>query len=153
MVDTVSIIIAIVSLAGSVLAAGFTGWVSYYLDETRRKADARRLVAKYHDPLLLASLDLQSRLWNITQNDLLDMRGDEGKRDLIHVYTAFLVGQFLSWTYILRREAQFCRFSTQKGNRKMARTMDAISQVLSTDQTPDEEPFMLWRGQQSTPVS
>lgn len=148
MVDVVSIIIAIVSLVGSLVATGFTGWISYYLDETKRKADAKKLVAKYHDPLLLACLDLQSRIWNITQKDLLDMVEEEDRKDLIYVYTCFLIGQFLSWTHILRREAQFLRFSTQKTNRQLAEILDAIIYVFSNDNIPGEDPFMLWRGQQ-----
>ncbi|KAK0114930.1 hypothetical protein ONS96_013404 [Cadophora gregata f. sp. sojae] len=148
MMDGVSIVIAVVSLIGSLVAAAFTGWVTWFIDEVRRRADAKKLVAKYHDPLLLASLDLQSRLFNMTQQNLLAHVEDEEKKDLIYVYTAFLFGQFLSWTYILRREAQFLRFSTQKTNREMARTLEAISYVLHTDTNPGEAPFMLWKGQQ-----
>lgn len=121
MVDVVSIVIAAVSLIGSLVAAAFTGWITWFIDEVKRRADAKKLVAKYHDPLILAALDLQSRLFNITEQGLLHMADDEEKSDLIYVYTAFLFGQFLSWTYILRREAQFLRFSTQKNNREMAR--------------------------------
>jgi hypothetical protein len=141
-------VIAVVSLVGSLIAAGFTGWITYYVDEVRRRADAKRLVAKYRDPLLLASLDLQSRIWNLVQQNLLAYHEDNDKRDLIYVYTAFLVGQFLSWTYILRREAQFLRFSTQKNNRKLARILEALTFTFGTDATEGETPFMLWRGQQ-----
>jgi hypothetical protein len=148
MIDVVSIVIAVVSLIGSLIAAGFTGWITYYVDEVRRRADAKRLVAKYRDPLLLASLDLQSRIWNLVQQNLLVYHQDNNKRDLIYVYTAFLVGQFLSWTYILRREAQFLRFSTQKNNRKLARTLEALTSTFGTDATEGQTPFMLWRGQQ-----
>ncbi|PVH72475.1 hypothetical protein DL98DRAFT_375363, partial [Cadophora sp. DSE1049] len=130
------------------VAAAFTGWVTWFIDEVRRRADAKKLVAKYHDPLLLASLDLQSRLFNMTQQNLLVHVEDEEKKDLIFVYTAFLFGQFLSWTYILRREAQFLRFSTQKNSREMSRILEAISHVLYTDANPGEGPFMLWKGQQ-----
>jgi len=114
----------------------------------RQRADAKKLVAKYHDPLLLASLELQSRLFNVTQQNLLAHVDDDEKKDLIFVYTAFLFGQFLSWTYILRREAQFLRFSTEKNNREMSRTLGAISHVLYDDSIPGEGPFRLWKGQQ-----
>lgn len=61
MVDVVSIVIAAVSLIGSLVAAAFTGWITWFIDEVKRRADAKKLVAKYHDPLILAALDLQSR--------------------------------------------------------------------------------------------
>ncbi|KAH7308306.1 hypothetical protein BKA65DRAFT_520155 [Rhexocercosporidium sp. MPI-PUGE-AT-0058] len=148
MVDVVSIVLAAVSLIGSLVAAAFTGWITWFIDEVRRRADAKKLVAKYHDPLLLAALDLQSRLFNITQQGLLNQVDGEEKKDLIYVYTSFLFGQFLSWTYILRREAQFLRFSTQKNNRQMARILEAITHTLYTDENPGEGSFMLWKGQQ-----
>jgi hypothetical protein len=96
MVDIVSIIIAVVSLIGSLVAAGFTGWISFYIDQVKRRSEAKALVHKYRDPLMLAAYDLQSRFWGLVQQNLLRYTEDENKKDLIYVYTAFLVGQYLS---------------------------------------------------------
>ena len=49
---------------------------------------------------------------------------------------------------ILRREAQFLRFSTQKNNLEMSRTLEAISHALYSETDPGEGPFMLYKGQQ-----
>jgi hypothetical protein len=148
MVDIVSIIIAVVSLIGSLVAAGFTGWISFYLDQVKRRSEAKALVHKYRDPLMLAAYDLQSRLWGLVQQGLLRYTDDENKKDLIYVYTAFLVGQYLSWTYILRRQAQFLRFSTDKTNTQLNKILDSITNEFSLDRHKGEDPFMLWRGQQ-----
>jgi hypothetical protein len=148
MVDIVSIIIAVVSLVGSLVAAGFTGWISFYLDQVKRRSEAKALVHKYRDPLMLAAYDLQSRLWGLVQQNLLRYTEDENKKDLIYVYTAFLVGQYLSWTYILRRQAQFLRFSTDKTNGQLNQILDIITNEFSLDRHVGEDPFMLWRGQQ-----
>ena len=148
MVDIVSIIIAVVSLVGSLVAAGFTGWISFYLDQVKRRSEAKALVHKYRDPLMLAAYDLQSRLWGLVQQNLLRYTEDENKKDLIYVYTAFLVGQYLSWTYILRRQAQFLRFSTDKTNTQLNKILDSITNEFSLDRHKGEDPFMLWRGQQ-----
>jgi hypothetical protein len=147
MVDVVSIIIAVVSLIGSLVAAGFTGWISFYIDQVKRRSEAKALIHKYRDPLALAAFDLQSRLFGLVQSPLLRYSEDENKKDLIYVYTAFLVGQYLSWTYILRRQAQFVRFSTDTTNTTLNKILDSITEQFSRD-NQGEDPFMLWRGQQ-----
>jgi hypothetical protein len=148
MIDVVSIIIAVVSLVGSLAAAGFTGWMSFYIDQVKRRSEAKALIHKYRDPLTLAAYDLQSRLWGLVQQNLLRYIEDEDKKDLVHVYTAFLVGQYLSWAYILRRQAQFFRFSTDKTNKQLNQILDTITGEFSLDRHQGEGPFMLWRGQQ-----
>ncbi|KAE8445222.1 hypothetical protein EG329_013594 [Mollisiaceae sp. DMI_Dod_QoI] len=148
MVDIVSIIIAVVSLIGSLVAAGFTGWISFYIDQVKRRNESKALVHKYRDPLLLAAMDLQSRIFGLVQGGLLVFYNDEDKKDLVSVYTAFLVGQYFSWTWILRRQAQFLRFSTEKQNRELSRMLEAITDEIATDARTGEHPFMLWRGQQ-----
>jgi hypothetical protein len=81
------------------------------------------------------------------QKDLLRYTDDEEKKDLIYVYTAFLIGQYFSWTYILRRQAQFLRFSTEQTNKQLNNILDDITDQFSVDKE-GEDPFMLWRGQQ-----
>lgn len=148
MVDFISVIIAVVSLVGSLIAAGFTGWVSFYLDQVKRRSEAKALIHKYRDPLTLAAFDLQSRFFGIVQFNLLHYHDDEDKKELIYSYSAFLVGQYLSWTYILRRQGQFLRLSTDKTNKKLDEILSSITQEFSLDNRQGENPFMLWRGQQ-----
>ncbi|KAE9364929.1 hypothetical protein N431DRAFT_430541 [Stipitochalara longipes BDJ] len=148
MVDIVSIIIAVVSLIGSLVAAGFTGWISYYMDQVKRRSEAKALLHKYRDPLMLAAYDLQSRLWGLIQQNLLRYIEDENMKDLVYVYTAFLVGQYFSWTYILRRQAQFVRFSSDTTNTTLNQILDTITNEFSLDRHQGGDPFMLWRGQQ-----
>jgi hypothetical protein len=148
MIDVVSIVIAVVSLIGSLVAAGFTGWISFYIDQVKRRSEAKALVHKYRDPLTLAAYDLQSRFYGLVQQNLLRYTDDVDKKVLVHVYTAFLVGQYLSWAYILRRQAQFLRFSTDKTNKQLNQILDTVTSEFSLDRHKGEDPFMLWRGQQ-----
>jgi len=151
MVDVASIIIAVISFVGTLLVAGVTAWFSYFSAERKRLTEAEKLIAKYRDPLLLACQDLQSRLYNITdENVTVYFRQRGEKKENVLLYTAFLVGQYLSWTYILRRQAQFLRFSTEKDNRELTKVLAGISFAFGTDGGgPDSAPFMLWRGHQS----
>lgn len=192
MVDVVSIIIAVVSLVGSLAAVGFTGWMSFYIDRVKKRDEAKELKTnKYRDPLLLASYDLSGKLCGIAQGSLIRFAKDvtslficpyldsraprftswehisaprslpalflpkkhvanllqDEKKDQLHVYTAFLVGQYLSWTYILRHQAQFLRFATDSTSWQLSSMIESIANEFSHDRQ-GEEPFRLWIGQQ-----
>ena len=92
MVDIVAIVIAVISLIGSAISAGITALVTLQSDRAKRLSESEKLVAKYRDPLLLASMELQSRLYNILEQDLLFYYDDASRRDFVTLYTAFLVG-------------------------------------------------------------
>lgn len=149
MADTAAIVIAVISLVGSIMSAGITAIVTLHSDRLKRHSESEKLVAEYRDPLLLASMELQSRLYNILEQDFLCYYENKARRDLVDVYTAFLIGQFFSWTYILRRQVQFLRFSSNKSNQKLSRAIEAIQKSFSTDMYgKDDSDFMLWRGEQ-----
>ena len=151
MVDVASIVVAVISFVGALVAAGFTAWFTYFSDERKRLSESEKLIAKYRDPLLFACQDLQSRLYNITDQGIskfFDIGGEQRKNLLL--YTAFLVGQYLSWTHILRLQAQFLRFSTDTQNKELTKVLSGISYEFSTDKYNRDGlvPLMLWRGQQ-----
>src|SRR5271156_5798291 len=133
MVDIVSIVIAVLSLTGTLLTAGITAWFSFFTEERKRLSEAEKLVAKYRDPLLLAAQDLQSRLFNITELCILSwMERDKEQKDNLVQYTCFLIGQYLSWVHILRRQTQFLHFSTDKNNRELTRTLDLVQYAFGS---------------------
>jgi len=150
MIDVVSIVIAVISFIGTLITAGVSVWYKWFSEEQTRRNHAEKLISKYRDPLLLASQDLQSRLYNITVNNLTCyLRRDDDKRDNILLYTAFLIGQYFSWVCILRRQAQFLMFSTDQANRDLTRVLGGIAFEFGTERyPPDGAPFMIWRGQQ-----
>jgi hypothetical protein len=150
MVDVVSIVIAVISFVGTLLTASVTAWFAYFSDERKRLSEAEKLIAKYRDPLLLAAQDLQSRLYNITDWNLTTyFRKDGQKKDYVQLHTAFLVGQYFSWIYILRQKAQFLRLRTDNFNKKLTEALGNIAGEFATDEyDEDGAPFMLWRGEQ-----
>jgi hypothetical protein len=169
MVDAASTAIAAISLFGTLLIALLNFGYAWGTDKRKRYIESQNLIAKYRDPLLLAAQDLQSRLYSLVQGDLYHWIGkvnessestDEKYKDLrkdqkenLRLYTAFLVGQFLSWTYILRRQAQYISFtsSPEEDNKRLVKILARISQTFSTDDPQrglKEASFTLWRGQQ-----
>jgi len=100
----------------------------------------------------LAAQDLQSRIYNITENNVLTfLHGSSDYQDCLIIYTAFLFGQYLCWTHILRQQAQFACFATEERghNKRLVDLLGRIQNCLNTDKWgPAEEPFMLWKGHQ-----
>ncbi|KAF7878918.1 hypothetical protein EAF04_000121 [Stromatinia cepivora] len=82
MVNTISIIIAIISLCCSLISAKFTDWMSSYIELTnKRDATARRY--KYHGPLIVSAYDLQLRLRGLLENLLAHINDEDAKDNSI----------------------------------------------------------------------
>ncbi|KIW96423.1 uncharacterized protein Z519_03492 [Cladophialophora bantiana CBS 173.52] len=121
MSNVVSVVIAAISFAGTLITAGVSAWLFNLVDQNFAI--------------------------------FLFQRGDDGDndhvRDNVLSRTAFLVDQFFSWTFILRRQAQFLRFSTDEANKDLTRVLSGIAHEFGTYQYLDDgPPLMLWQGQQ-----
>ncbi|KAH7344299.1 hypothetical protein BKA66DRAFT_577037 [Pyrenochaeta sp. MPI-SDFR-AT-0127] len=140
------------AFAGAALAALFTGGFNLWADDRKRRlAESAKLVRKYRDPLLLEAQDLQSRLYSIACGDTLDLidPNDPIEQENLYVYSSFLVGQFFTWTYIYRRQAQFMGGPTNEETRNLTAIIFSIrSEFNQLDVEPDRRPFRVWRGQQ-----
>jgi hypothetical protein len=152
-----SIVATVISLVGSLVGLIITATIPtlFSLRSNRGKqlSESEKLVAKYREPLLRATTDLQSHLHNIYQRRFLsDYHQNRSKKDYVDFWTPYVVGRFFSWVHILRRQVQFLQFPTDKNNKKLLDALDAIEKLFSTDDhslsDPDEALFTLWRGQQ-----
>jgi hypothetical protein len=145
--STIAIIVAAVALAGTIITAGFSAWFAYWSDKHKRQRELRVFFAKYQDAILLASQDLQSRLYNIADYKITEFYTCDGRfKDNLLIYTAFVVGQYLSWVYIIRQRAQFLQYETGQTNKRITSAIDAVSDEWLSDL--HGECFMLWRGDQ-----
>ncbi|GAB7335357.1 hypothetical protein MBLNU13_g07743t2 [Cladosporium sp. NU13] len=145
--STIAIIVAAVALAGTLITAGFSAWFAYWSDKHKRQRELRVFFAKYQDAILLASQDLQSRLYNIADYKITEFYSCDGRfKDNLLIYTAFVVGQYLSWVYIIRQRAQFLQYETGQTNKRITTAIDAVSDEWLSDL--HGECFMLWRGDQ-----
>jgi len=146
-VTIASIIVAVISLVGAVIAASLAGYSVIWSEERKRRSSAMAILSKYQDPLLLAAAALRRKLLEI-----LDKRG---RREPLHstvlkdyniTYPAFLVGQFFAWMHILRIESQFLSIQRTRKTKALTLAFDAIEKAWTTDEGGR---FTLWRGQQS----
>jgi Tyrosine phosphatase family len=142
-----SIIVAVISLVGAVIAASLAGYSVIWTEERKRRSSAMAILSKYQDPLLLAAAALHRKL-----HEILDKHG---RREPLQstvlteyniTYPAFLVGRFFAWMHILRIESQFLSIQRTRKTTALARAFDAIEKAWTTDEGGQ---FTLWRGQQS----
>lgn len=139
---------AILSLVTGALLAVFAGMLKRRHD---KEAHIDELLARYRDPLLGAAFDLQSRLYNIVRLDFLeDYFGskDPAARAYARDSTLWLIGQYLGWTEILRREVQFLDLGEVSANRHLQERLHRITQAFATDDEALGTVFRLFRGEQ-----
>ncbi|GIJ90061.1 hypothetical protein Asppvi_009010 [Aspergillus pseudoviridinutans] len=141
MLDAAAIVVSVISLVTALGVALMSGIFTFRIDEHKAVREAERLLRKYREPLLLAAQELQARLFNILDRSepgrsvLYFAERSEVYQDTIFVYTAYLVGQYLAWTNILRRQVQFTAFTTEekqpRRTREFIEVLDNITAVLN----------------------
>src|SRR5713226_932481 len=115
------LVVALISAGVALASAGLSVWGQ--MRSTRLAAEFQRLrlaeqrriesekaAARYREPLARAAYDLQSRFYNILEQNLLVAyfdHGDERERSYVVDNTAFLVAQYFAWTEIIRRDIQY----------------------------------------------
>jgi hypothetical protein len=141
------VLVAIIAAAVALASAGFTLWgqarttrLAAQLENLRlveqRRFEAERTAARYREPLARAAYDLQSRLYNILQQNLLAVyfdKGDERERSYVVDNTTFLVAQYFAWTEIVRRDIQYIDLGRDEQTRRLARLQDDIYSFFQTD--------------------
>jgi len=150
------VVAVLIGLLAAVITAVAGYWVARYQQreharqaEQARDDEAVRVVRKYRDPLVRAAFDLQSRLYNIMIHDFLGkyyVRGSEAEKVYARDSTLFVVGDFLGWVEIMRREIQFLDLRDVTKNRELALRLDAISHEFLRER-PDTT-FRIFRAEQ-----
>jgi hypothetical protein len=150
MVDAASIIIASISMVGAVIAALFTGYITYAAEEHKRRRGIKAEVRKYSGPLLLTTNDLQNRLWELIETLItkFDQENPNGKENLER-FTCYLLAQFLAWKNILKISTQFLAFYEDESSSDLGVILSKIEDELGTSRYDRSGwNFRLWPGHQ-----
>jgi len=150
MVDTASIIIASISMVGAIIAALFTGYITYAAEEHKRRREIKAEVRKYSRPLLLTTNDLQNQLWKLIETPItkFDQEERNGKENLEY-FTCYLLAQFLAWKNILKVNTQFLAFYEDESSSDLRVILSKIEDELSTSRYDRSGwNFRLWPGHQ-----
>lgn len=105
-------------------------------DQLKAAAQRRREISKFSEPLARSAYDLQSRLYNILKQGLVQVylvNGSDRERLYVIDNTVFLVAQYLCWTELVRREIQFIDLGENKKTQELLRLQDTIYSLWGTD--------------------
>jgi hypothetical protein len=146
----------VVSLAGAVISAGaaVTAVVLTRRAAVRdRQAAAAELALRYQEPLLHAAFNLQTRLYNIASPNHVFLQrflanGTPAEAEYARCNTVYLLGQYLCWGEILRREGQFVDPVDRQRDREVTACMERVREVLADSLTLTDPVLRVFRGEQ-----
>ncbi len=144
----IAVISAIISVYGQTRIARLTDRLTKQREAESREAQTAALMSKYRNPLLRSAIDLQSRLYNIHQQDFLKrfyQQSPSAESYAIH-NTLYVVAEYLGWVEILRREIQFLDLGDLELNRQLSELLTNINQAFS--HYKPGEIFQLHNGEQ-----
>ena len=144
------------ALAGAVASGLFSGRTNRQAHELERQRRieteveaAERILEQYRDPLLDAAQNLQSRLYNIVDQDYFGRYlhcGDPAEESYAREYTLFAIAEYLCWAEIVRRELRFLDLGDVPRNRQLLAHLSQIQLTIQTDRV--DSPFKVFRGRQ-----
>ncbi len=143
----IELIVAIISAVVALTAAAITIWgqtrsarVAAELrreeEEENRKREDQRLMSRYREPLVHAAFDLQSRIFNLLELQLINAHykhGDARTRDYVVNNTAFLIAQYFGWSEIIRQEGLFLDLGETGKTRRLNELQDKITHAWLRD--------------------
>ncbi len=145
---TVATLSGILSIYSQIRTTKLEHQLTQQREGETREAKAKALVAKYRNPLLKSSFDLQSRLFSIAQLGFLRIYYDRSQRDKEYAIknTLYVIAEFLGWIEILRREVQFLDLGDVEANRQLENLLTNIQETFLVDGM--DLTFRLFRGEQ-----
>ena len=146
-----AIIAALAALAGAGITASGPVWLTRHQERVRRRHEVATLLSKYQEPLVSAAYELQSRLYNIVRQRFLEVfhkGGSEADRFYAETSTLWILGQFLGWKEILRREIQFLNLGDVERNKKLQRLLEKITKSMASDAPEATRAFLIFRADQ-----
>jgi hypothetical protein len=141
-----AVVIALIALAGSLVSTIVTVFGAPAL---QARHDAKKVLDNYREPLIAASFELQSRLYNILRLSFVEkyIKAEEtSKRDSALESTLYVFAQFFGWLEIIRREVQYLRFSRNRKTREIGQLIRDIGETFLSDAYGLQ--FMIWRVEQ-----
>jgi hypothetical protein len=145
-----SAIATMVAATIAALAAVLSAWFAQRSARASRLSAAEELAVKFREPLLQAAFNLQSRLFNIARGDFLTkfLNGERrGDADYPIDNTLYLIGQYLCWVEIVRRESQFLDPRSRDRERAVADHVEKVRREFAASDRKTAE-LRIFRGQQ-----
>jgi hypothetical protein len=138
-----------ISVSGAVVSA-------FYANRLKRAAQieqADSLAVRFREPVLQAAFNLQSRIYNIVRQGFLEDflladQASEDEREYAVRNTSYLVGQYLAWVEIIRRESQYVDPRSRARNREIVGRLEAVRDVFAESRALKDPTMRIFRGEQ-----
>jgi hypothetical protein len=143
----ISLIGAVVSAAGALVAVLLNRRA--VIRDRRLAADS--LAGHYRVPMLHAAFNLQSRLFNIGRQNFLGIfltDGSSSEAEYARFNTAYLIGQYLCWAEILRREAQLLAPLQRSRDQDIVAAMEGVRYEMADSLSNSDPVLRIFRGDQ-----
>jgi len=133
-------VVALVSAAGTIWSSIRNARHSEAIERLKieHQVAAQRREPDFREPLARAAYDLQSLLYNILRQNLIDIylvKGNDREKTYVTNNTTFLIGQYLCWREIVRREVYFIDLWIDE-RRDLLGLQDTIDTLWETDAQP-----------------
>ncbi|MFI6494801.1 hypothetical protein [Streptomyces sp. NPDC050564] len=139
--DALTLVSALVALAGAAMAAVLGYWTQRRL----RLLEQRNLMDSYGASLAWAAYDLNARMYNILHGHKVDLssgpsrgfmtsfhlHGTPEEREYVRRSTVFVLAEYLGWVEILRRDVQFLDLGQSRANQRAMTMISSIGTALS----------------------
>lgn len=140
---------AAISVTGAIVSA----YYGHRLGRNVRLEEADRLAVRFREPLLQAAFNLQSRLYNIARMDFLGLfltagAASEHEREYAVQNTVYLIGQYLGWVEVIRRESQYMDPRSRMRNREIVAALERVRWTLADSRQLTDPTLRLFRGEQ-----
>ncbi len=123
--------------------AFLTSRLSQQEEVTRRHLDAEEILHHYSKPLTGAAFDLQSRLYNILENNfLIYLSSSDERRKQALDSTMFRVAQYFAWSEALRQGIEFLDYPDHEQAREVSNHLDKVTRLWATDKHGQR--LMIW---------
>jgi hypothetical protein len=145
-----SAISTMVAATVAAVSALLSAWYAQRSARASRLSAAENLAVKFREPLLQAAFNLQSRLYNIARGDFLNKfkhSGRVGDEDYPVDNTLYLIGQYMCWVEIVRRESQFLDPRSEERERAVADQIEKARRAFASSDFASAE-LRIFRGQQ-----
>ncbi|TQM61957.1 hypothetical protein [Humibacillus xanthopallidus] len=144
--------IATMVAAGIAAAAALlSAWYAQRSERARHASAAEDLASRFREPLLQSAFNLQTRIYNIVRMNFFAKFAGDAARPSDRSYTLdntlYLIGQYLCWVEILRRESQFLDPRSQARERAVADQLERVRDALASSTVGGPE-LRIFRGQQ-----
>ncbi|MEM8486277.1 MAG: hypothetical protein AAF564_12065 [Bacteroidota bacterium] len=145
------LVVAIISAGVALVAAGITIWgqtrstrlaaqLRREEEEEKQRQASLRLLSRYREPLIHAAFDLQSRIYNILELDIVTRHFNSGTnetRSYVLNNTTYLIAQYFGWSEILRQDGLFLDLGEIEKTHRLNTIQDQIGHTWLRDDHDD----------------